>query len=83
MTYHGTVDPALYGIDSVPYLGGALGPESDWIAVSSYFLHGLPQRMVTAKGDTPWMAIDFSALRSFPVVARPAHCMVLVRLRGP
>src|SRR5262249_23576798 len=33
LSYHGTVDPALYGIDYAPYTGGVPGPESDWIAV--------------------------------------------------
>jgi hypothetical protein len=40
LAYHGTTDPAIYGIDYIPYLGGLPGPESDWIAVSSYYFVG-------------------------------------------
>jgi hypothetical protein len=83
LAYHGTTDPALYGIDYIPYQGGLPGPESDWIAVSTYFWVGLPQRMVTPKGDTPFMAIDFRPLWAHPDAARPANCIHLIRLRGP
>src|SRR5439155_1420464 len=40
LAYHGTTDPAIYGIDYVPYFGGTPGPESDWIAISSYYFVG-------------------------------------------
>lgn len=81
LTYHGTTDPALYGIASVPYLGGAPGPESDWIAVSSYYFVGLSQRMMTAAGRTPAVQVDFRPLWDTTPVARPAGCMYLFRLR--
>jgi len=82
LAYHGTVDPALYGIDYAIYVGGAPGPESDWIAVSSYFLVGLPARLTTMKGmSDQFVSIDFSMLRGREPVARPGDCMYLYRLR--
>jgi len=83
LAYHGTTDPAVYGIDYVPYFGGLPGPESDWLAVSSYFFVGLPQRMVTPTGDSPYLKIDFRAMESLEPVALPAHCMYLFRFRPP
>jgi 4-amino-4-deoxy-L-arabinose transferase-like glycosyltransferase len=80
LSYHGTVDPAIYGIDYVPYAGGDLGNECDWLAVSSYFLHGLPQRLVTSRGISSQIRIDFSNWQKRLPDARPANCMVLYRL---
>jgi hypothetical protein len=81
LAYHGTADPALYGIDYVPYLGGAPGAESDWIAVSSYYLVGLSQRMMTRQGRTTGVRFQLEELeRRFPA-ARPARCMFLYRVR--
>jgi len=81
LAYHGTTDPAVYGIDYVPYLGGQPGNESEWLAVSSYYFVGLSQRMMTSRGRTPSMLIDFRPLWSVPPAARPAHCMYLFRIR--
>jgi hypothetical protein len=82
LAYHGTVDPALYGIDYVPYTGGAPGHESDWIAVSSYFYVGLPARMTTSLGQSQEaIKLDFRPLWPRTPVARPAGCMYLFRLR--
>ena len=82
LAYHGTTDPALYGIDYVPYLGGAPGTESDWLAVSSYYFVGLGQRMMTPHGRTPPLSMDFRPLWSVRPVARPADCIYLFPLRG-
>ena len=81
LAYHGTADPAFYGIDYVPYLGGTPGPESDWLAVSSFYFVGLSQRMMTPRGQSDFVRIDFRPLWSLPPVARPAHCMYLFRIR--
>ena len=81
LAYHGTTDPAIYGIDYLPFTGGAAGKESDWLAASSYYFVGLPQRMITPEGDTPFLAIDFSTWSTLTPVARPARCMYLFRLR--
>lgn len=81
LTYHGTTDPALYGIDSVPYLGGQLDSTADWLAVSTYYFVGLGQRMVTPHGDTESLRIDFRPFWNRTPVATPAHCMYLYRLR--
>jgi hypothetical protein len=82
LAYHGTADPALYGIDYVPYLGGAPGEESDWLAVSSYYFVGLGQRMMTSRGRTQPLAIDFRPLWGVQPAARPADCIYLFPLRG-
>jgi 4-amino-4-deoxy-L-arabinose transferase-like glycosyltransferase len=82
LSYHGTTDPALYGIDYVPYMGGEFGETSDWYAVSSYYLMGLPQRMVTPRGRTQqFLRFDLWQFRERPPSARPARCMYLYRLR--
>jgi hypothetical protein len=82
LAVHGTVDPALYGIDYAIYAGGDLGTESDWLAVSSYFLVGLPARLTTFRGmsEQP-VTYDFEALRARVPEARPAGCMYLFRIR--
>jgi hypothetical protein len=82
LAYHGTTDPALYGIDYVVYAGGAPGPESDWLAVSSYFLVGLPGWLVSERGiSRDPVTYDFASLREREPAARPAGCMYLFRLR--
>ncbi len=81
LAYHGTTDPAVYGIDYVPYLGGVPGTESDWLAVSSYYFVGLTQRMMTPRGRTDWVTLDFRELWGTPWVASPAHCMYLFHFR--
>jgi hypothetical protein len=81
LAYHGTADPALYGIDSVPYLGGNPGPESDWIAISSYYFVGLAQRMMLHDRRTDRARIDFKPLWSRRADATPGGCMLLYRLR--
>jgi hypothetical protein len=83
LTYHGTADPAVYGIDYVPYTGGPVGAESEWLAVSSYYYRGLSQRMVTSRGISAPVRVDFRALDALDPVARPAGCMLLFRLRSP
>jgi hypothetical protein len=80
LAYHGTVDPAVYGLDYVPYLGGRPGPESEWLAVSSYFYVGLSQRLMTREGRTEFTRFDFSRARGMVPVARPAGCIYLFRL---
>lgn len=81
LAYHGTTDPAIYGIDYVPYLGGMPGPESDWIAVSSYYFVGLGQRMMTPSGRTERLVLHFNALENRKPDAVVAGCMYLFRLR--
>jgi 4-amino-4-deoxy-L-arabinose transferase-like glycosyltransferase len=82
LAYHGTTDPAVYGIDSVPYRGGSPGPESDWIAVSSYYFVGLSQRMMLREGRTAEsLQLDFRPLWSRTPEAMPAGCMLLFKLR--
>ena len=82
LTYHGTVDPAIYGIDYVPYAGGPPGSESEWLAVSSYFYNGLSQRMVTRYGVSEPLSVDFRALWDRVPDARPANCMYLYHVGG-
>ncbi|HET9325987.1 MAG TPA: hypothetical protein VFQ05_04375, partial [Candidatus Eisenbacteria bacterium] len=82
LAYHGTVDPALYGVDYEIFAGGNPGPESDWLAVSSYFMVGLSSRLTTRLGmsEQP-VKYDLAALHGQSPVARPAGCMYLYRLR--
>jgi Dolichyl-phosphate-mannose-protein mannosyltransferase len=82
LTYHGTVDPAVYGIDYVPYAGGPPGSESEWLAVSSYFYNGLRQRMVTRYGVSEPVSVDFRGLWDRAPDARPANCMYLYHVGG-
>ena len=79
LAYHGTTDPAVYGIDYVPYLGGTPGPESEWLAVSSYYFVGLYQRMVTPRGRTPTIHLDFARLWDVPPEARLGGSIYLYR----
>ncbi len=82
LAYHGTADPAVYGIDYVPYLGGQPSAESEWLAISSYYFVGLSQRMTTSQGRTEQaITLDFRALWPREPEARPAGCMLLFRLR--
>jgi hypothetical protein len=81
LAYHGTTDPAVYGIDYVPWFGGTPGPESDWLAISSFYYVGQSQRMMTPRGRTDFVRIDASSLWKQQPVARPARCMYLFRIR--
>jgi hypothetical protein len=82
LAYHGTAEPGLYGIDYVPYLGGNPGPESDWIAISSYYFVGLSQRMTLREGRThDPIQLDFRPLWNRTPDAMPAGCMLLFRIR--
>jgi len=80
LAYHGTTDPAVYGIDYVPYLGGKPGTESDWIAVSSYYFVGLTQRMMTTRGRTGPVTINFGLLSQRRPVATIAGCIYLFKI---
>ncbi len=81
LAYHGTTDPAVYGIDYVPYLGGTPGPESRWLAVSSYYYVGLSQRMMTPSGRTERLTLDFGPLRRQKPDVVLAGCMYLFKVR--
>jgi 4-amino-4-deoxy-L-arabinose transferase-like glycosyltransferase len=80
LIYHGTADPAVYGIDYETYLGAGAPTGSDWLAVSSYFFVGQSQRMMTREGPTEFRAFDFRPLAALPPTARPAGCMMLFRV---
>ena len=81
LTYHGTTDPAIYGIDYIPFTGGDPDRGSDWIAISSYYYVGLWQRMTTQRGRTALpVKIDFRGLWGRKPVAMPAGCIYLYRV---
>jgi hypothetical protein len=80
LAYHGTADPAIYGIDYVPYLGGVPGPESDWLAISSFYFVGLAQRMMTTAGRTGPVNFDFSSARDRQPDDTVAGCIYLFKL---
>jgi 4-amino-4-deoxy-L-arabinose transferase-like glycosyltransferase len=82
LTYLGTTDPHLYGIDFEPYWTGVPGPASDWLAVSSYFYVGLPQTLRLKDGPSPGIAaLDFHVLPPERAAARPGDCMWLFKIR--
>ena len=82
LAYHGTVDPAVYGIDYAPYgMNGDSARAGEWLAVSSFYYVGLSQRMMTSHGRTETLRFDFSPLWDRPPVATPAGCMFLYRMR--
>jgi len=81
LAYHGTTDPAVYGIDYIPYQGGDPDHRSEWIAVSSYYYVGLWQRMTTREGRTALpIRIDFRGLWGRRPVATAAGCIYLYRV---
>jgi dolichyl-phosphate-mannose-protein mannosyltransferase len=85
LCYHGSTDPAIYGIESIPFRGGHLGPESEWLVVSSYFFVGQTQRMMTPTGFTPFMTADFSRLwgvRPSAVAGRSIYLFHLPEVLG-
>jgi hypothetical protein len=82
LVYHGTTDPAIYGIHYEPYLGGVPSSDIDWLAVSSYYLVGLPQRMVTPHGRTEMlMRYDLRSFWDRPPAAHLAGSIYLYRMR--
>jgi hypothetical protein len=56
LAYFGSVEPSVYGIDYVP-----LSKDSDdeYVAISSFFLTGMPQRLHTQEGVTGIAGLDF------------------------
>ena len=82
LAYHGMVDPAVYGIDYIPYAGGQPDTTSDYLVVSSYFMAGLPARVMTSRGSSPQaLQFDLGPLRAQEPLARPAGCLYLFRWR--
>ena len=79
---HGMTDPAVYGIDYTPYAGGRPDSTSDFLAVSSYFLVGLPARTMTREGSSPQsLQLDMGSLMTQEPLAKPAGCLYLFRIR--
>src|SRR5262249_49807518 len=37
LAYHGSTDPAIYGIPYTPYVGGAIPEEGAWLGISSFY----------------------------------------------
>jgi hypothetical protein len=81
LVYHGTTDPAIYGIDYVPFFGGQLDSTLDWFAISSYFRVGLPARLIVHEGYTDLHYYEMRAFDARQPDARPAGCMYLYRMR--
>jgi len=76
----GTTDPSVYGIRYVPFFNGRPDPGVPWFAVSSYFMAGLPARLVLSSGSTGTQQYDCRALLARDPVATPGNCMYLYRL---
>ena len=75
-----------YGIRTVfgmggSYIDGKLDPGTEYIAVSSYFLVGLPARVITAHGYSETLRFGFGPLLDRVPDARPAGCMYLFKVR--
>jgi hypothetical protein len=82
LTSHGMTDPAVYGIDYTPYMGGKPDSTSDFLAISSYFLVGLPARTMTSAGSSEnALQIDMGVLKQQEPLAKPAGCIYLFRIR--
>lgn len=82
LAYHGMTDPAVYGIDYKPYVGGQPDTTSDYLAISSYFLVGLPARTMTRAGTSDaLLQLDMGALKHQDPLAKPAGCIYLFRIR--
>ena len=81
LSYHGTTDPAVYGIDYTPYVGDQIQEEDAWLAISSYYFVGLSQRMMTSRGPTRTLAIDFRPLWDRRPDATAANCIYLFHLK--
>ena len=70
--------PALHA----EIIGGNPGPESDWIAISSFYFVGLTQRMMLPEGRTAEaLQFDLRALWTRQPDAMPAGCMMLFKIR--
>lgn len=67
LCYFGSVDPGIYGIDYTPVTEGG---REEYVAVSSYFLVGLSQRLPLATSRTETIRLPFHReLRAMPPVA--------------
>ncbi len=77
LTYHGTTDPAVYGIAYLPFFGGEPSAQSEWLAVSSYYFVGLGQRMMMPWGRTGIMRFDFREFEGRPRSAMLAGSIYL------
>jgi hypothetical protein len=83
LAYHGMTDPSVYGIDYTPYAGGMPDTTSDYLAISSYFLVGLPARTMTRVGSSDaLLQLDMGPLKQQDPLAKPAGCMYLFRIRS-
>lgn len=83
LTYHGTVDPAVYGVRYEPYVGGPLDPEASYVAISSYFLVGLPAQTLTRQGWSPYvLSLDAKPYWKLEPVATLGGSILLYRLRA-
>jgi hypothetical protein len=57
LAYFGRVDPGVYGIDYSVLIEGGGEP---LVAVSSYYLTGMPHRMPTPDGPTDYVKLDYA-----------------------
>jgi hypothetical protein len=56
LCYFGMVEPSVYGIDYVPLVQNSDEP---YVAVSSFFMTGMAQRLHTRDGPSGWIHIPF------------------------
>lgn len=75
LIYFGFVDPAAYGIHFEPFLHSQA---AQYVAVSSYFLDGLRNRIWISPTERRWMGLRYNrALQSKPPVAVVGHTIFI------
>jgi len=78
LAYFGRADPRLYGIEHTPLLEGG---DEEYVAVSSYFLTGMPHRMRLSNGALSGHTIlpDHQTLRTLKPLACVGRIMYIYR----
>ncbi len=75
LAYFGFVDPAVYGVRFLPIIHPG---DNQYVAVSSYFLDGLENRVVTGRNRRSIVALPYSrALQAKPPIAVAGHTIFI------
>lgn len=78
LAYFGRVDPRVYGIEWTPLMEG--GHEEEYVAISSYWLTGMPHRMRISTGLSDFVNLPYyRELRAKEPVASVGRMMYIYR----